>query len=68
MEEAATLCDTVALLNDGKIIESGEPKEVCRKYNHQRKITLHLSDGRDLELPCGEKSTDTIYDLFYFQL
>lgn len=63
MEEAATLCDTVALLNDGKIIESGEPKEVCRKYNHQRKITLHLSDGRDLELPCGEKSADTIYDL-----
>lgn len=63
MEEAATLCDTVALLNDGKIIESGEPQEVCRKYNHQRKITLHLSDGKDLELPHGEESAEKICDL-----
>lgn len=51
MEEAARLCDKVALLNEGKIIEKGAPKELCRKYNHQKKLLLHLSDGTDLEMP-----------------
>ena len=63
MEEATVLCDTVALLNEGKIVECGEPKEVCRKYNHQRKIILHLSDGTDLELPHENASADKIRDL-----
>lgn len=63
MEEASALCDTVALLNDGKIIESGEPKEVCRKYNHHKKIILHLSNGEDMELSHGVESAEIICDL-----
>lgn len=63
MEEASVLCDTVALLNDGKIIESGEPKEVCRKYNHHKKIILHLSNGEDMELSHGVESAEVICDL-----
>ena len=31
MEEAAKLCDTVALLNDGVIVDSGTPEGICRK-------------------------------------
>lgn len=63
MEEASVLCDTVALLNDGKIIDSGEPKEVCRRYNHHKKIILHLSNGEDMELSHGAESAEIICDL-----
>ena len=50
MAEAEKLCDHIALLNEGHIIESGCPKEICRKYNHQRKLVLHLQDGKDIVL------------------
>lgn len=50
MAEAEKLCDNVALLNEGKIVEYGNPKETCRKYNYQKKLQLHLYDGRDIEL------------------
>lgn len=48
MEEAASLCDNVALLNEGVIVDGGSPKEVCRRYNHQKKIVIHLTTGEDL--------------------
>lgn len=63
MEEAAVLCDKVALLNEGRIIESGNPKEVCRKYNHQKTIILHLANGEDLILPHGIESAEPIAKL-----
>lgn len=50
MVEAETLCDNIALLNEGKLVEYGCPVEICRKYNHQKKILIHLTDGRDEEL------------------
>ena len=50
MAEAEKLCDNVVLLNEGKIVEYGNPKELCRKYNHQKKIKLHLYDGGNIEL------------------
>ena len=63
MEEAASLCDFVALLNEGTIIEYGEPKEICRRYNYQKKIIVHLSSGKDMELPHGKESADKICNL-----
>lgn len=51
MAEAEKLCDNIALLNEGKIVEYGTPKEICRKYNHQKKILLHLYNGTDVTLP-----------------
>ena len=60
MEEAAALCDNVALLNEGVIVECGAPEEVVRKYNHQKKIMLHLTTGEDMELPHDEGSADRI--------
>ena len=64
MEEATALCDMVALLNEGVIVEKGAPKEICRKYNHQKKIKLHLSSGEDLELKHGKESATEISRLF----
>ena len=60
MEEAAKLCDTVALLNDGVIVDSGTPEGICRKYNHQKRISLNLKSGENLELAHGKESADTI--------
>ena len=63
MEEAAKLCDKVALLNEGKIIEEGKPDEICRKYDHNRKIMIHLADGENLELDREERSAEKIGEL-----
>ena len=50
MVEAEKLCDHIALLNEGKIVEYGRPKEICRRYNHQKMFKVHLSSGADVEL------------------
>ena len=60
MEEAATLCDEVALLNEGRIVERGAPDEICRRYNHQKKIDIHLTSGEDIELDHKAGSAEMI--------
>ena len=60
MEEAAALCDTVALLNEGVIVEQGAPKEICRKYNHQKRLRIHLTTGEDRDLPQNPTSAEEV--------
>lgn len=60
MEEADQLCDHIALLNEGKIIEYGEPWAICRKYNHQNKLQIRLLNGVNVELPNDSSSTDRV--------
>lgn len=60
MAEAEKLCDNVALLNEGKIVEYGNPKEVCRKYNHQKKLFLHLNSGEDIILEHGKSDLEKL--------
>ena len=49
MDEALKLCDRIALLHDGKIIEQGNPTEICERYNAVRTVPdlesvfLHLT-------------------------
>lgn len=38
MEEAVRLCNQVALLHKGKIVEQGVPEEVCERYNAYKTI------------------------------
>lgn len=47
MAEAAELCDHTALLNNGVIVEYGEPSEICRKYDRLRRLNVRLKDGRE---------------------
>ena len=63
MQEAYDLCDTVALLNEGVIVDSGAPEEVCRRYNHQKKIIIHLTTGEDMEMPHDIEAAEEIYHL-----
>ena len=38
MEEATHLCDRVALLHKGKIVEQGTPKDICEKYDSVKTV------------------------------
>lgn len=53
MFEAQSLCDCVALLGQGKIIDSGSPTEICRRYNHLNRLKVSLKDGKCVELENG---------------
>ena len=33
MDEAVTLCDEVALLHRGRIVEQGTPTDVCQRHH-----------------------------------
>ena len=64
MEEAEKLCDHVALLNQGKIVEYGKPEEICRKYNEQNRVRILLKDGREIDLRNSRESAGKIQELF----
>ncbi len=49
MAEAQKLCGRIALLCDGHILESGAPQEICRRYDHQKRIRFRLMDGTEQE-------------------
>ena len=63
MTEAEKLCDNIALLNDGKIVEYGAPQEICRRYHHQKKLLIHLTDGSDMEIAHDLQSGEIISEL-----
>lgn len=45
MFEAESLCDHIALLSGGRILEYGVPGDICKKYNHLNKLRVTLKDG-----------------------
>ncbi|ABX43947.1 ABC transporter ATP-binding protein [Lachnoclostridium phytofermentans] len=63
MEEATKLCNHVALLNEGTIVEFGEPKELCRKYNKENKITITTKDRTEIILSNHPSDADKVADL-----
>lgn len=65
MHEAEELCDNIALLNEGRIVEYGKPAELCRKYNNQKKYKLHLKSGEDVELAHEKENMEKL--IFYLQ-
>lgn len=64
MEEAYKMCDHVALLNEGHIVEYGIPDELCRKYNLVNMIQIILKSGERLEVVNDEISADKIARCF----
>jgi ABC-2 type transport system ATP-binding protein len=64
MEEATKLCDNVALLNKGEIVEYGYPKEICRKHNNQNKIQILLKSGETFLLQNDASSAELISNYF----
>lgn len=64
MHEAEKLCDNIALLNEGNIVEYGTPQDICRRYNHQKRILLHLKSGEDIVLEHTRESGKVVEKYF----
>jgi len=56
MEEATKLCDHVALLNEGVIVEYGTPKDICLRYNKERKYKILLENKEEILLIHNDKN------------
>ena len=50
MEEATKLCDKVALLYQGTIVEFGSPQELCLKYNRDKRYQVLLNNHKEVVL------------------
>ena len=51
------------MLYGGRIVESGSPKEICRKYNDTGMIKIHLKNGTDTEFPHSAENAQLLCDL-----
>lgn len=60
MFEAESLCDHIALLNEGRIIEYGKPSEICQKYNHLNRFQITLKNGEVVSLKNSRDSVSQI--------
>ena len=63
MSEAEKLCENIIMINEGKVAEQGCPQEICRRYNHQRMLKIHLSDGTDIQIPHNENASEKVAEL-----
>lgn len=48
MEEATKMCDEVALLHLGKIVEFGTPKDICMRHNKYNVFNVLTKDNKEL--------------------
>lgn len=64
MEEAAKMCDNIALLNEGHIIELGSPENICRKYNKENKIIIVCKDNSIVSFSNNSLNADKIAQYF----
>lgn len=64
MEEATKLCDQVALLEQGNIIESGTPKEICLRHNDKKAYKILLTSGEEVKLDDSSQNIEQINTWF----
>lgn len=64
MMEASDLCDRIALLHQGEIIETGVPEEICRKHNTRQEVRILLKDGKEAVYLSGSEQAEEIADCF----
>ena len=54
MTEATEICDEIALLYQGKIIEAGAPQAVIDKYSDKGKVVIRFENGKSITVPQEE--------------
>ena len=54
MNEATKLCDSIALIYKGRIVEKGSPHEIIDKYSQTDKVKVSYFDGREIIVPKEE--------------
>ncbi|MDI9469077.1 MAG: ABC transporter ATP-binding protein [Bacillota bacterium] len=60
MEEATKLCDTLALLDKGTIIEQGSPREICLRHNEEKRFRVMTVAGDELEFGAASGDRDRL--------
>ena len=63
MNEATLLCDHLALLNKGKLIEEGSPANIIQKYNTNKRIKVIYKNRQERIFDFSELSTLATNDL-----
>ncbi|MBP1040004.1 ABC transporter ATP-binding protein [Vagococcus sp. BWB3-3] len=64
MEEATFLCDNIALLNDGFIVERGTPEELKIKFNQEKRYRITKTSGQQVVLADNHETVETIQSWF----
>ena len=60
MDEAYRMCDRIALLNEGRIAELGNPAEICRRYCGSSILSIVTTDGQTLEIDNSPENSDNV--------
>ena len=63
MNEATLLCDNLALLNKGKLIEQGNPADIIQKHNTNKRIKVIYKNHQERIFDFSELSTLATNDL-----
>ena len=63
MNEATLLCDHLALLNKGKLIEQGSPVDIIQKYNTNKRIKVIYKNREERIFDFSELSTLATNDI-----
>ena len=57
MYEASALCDRLALLNKGVLVEYGKPKAIIQKYNAAKKVKISYENGETEQISFSDLAT-----------
>ena len=64
MEEATKMCDEVALLHLGKIVEFGSPKDICMRHNKYKVFNVLTKDNKELTFKSNKTDAKKLATLF----
>jgi ABC transporter, ATP-binding protein len=63
MNEATLLCDNLALLNKGKLIEQGNPADIIQKYNTNKRIKVIYKNREERIFDFSELTNLNVNDI-----
>ena len=64
MEEATKMCDEVALLHLGKIVEFGSPRDICMRHNKYQVFNVITKDNKELTFKSDKRDSKKLANLF----
>ncbi|MGT2866276.1 ABC transporter ATP-binding protein [Streptococcus fryi] len=65
MSEATLLCDNLALLNKGNLIEQGAPKDIIKRYHTAKRLKVTYEDFSEVEMSFSEFQQIDISGVIY---